>query len=103
MTNPLEQFYKPVKGARLRDPVDGSVVPAYGVRVISNHSVWARRVRDGDAERIDRPAFEAGRDQAQGRTPTPQPQAAPEPPPAPEPEPTPDPPRARTRRATKGK
>ncbi len=97
MTNPLEQFYKPVNGARLRDPVDGSVVPAYGVRVISNHSVWARRVRDGDAKRIDRQEFEAGRDPAQGRTPAPEPQ------PELDPQPTPDPPRARTRRAAKGK
>lgn len=41
-------FVKPAQGRRVRDPADGTVLPAEGREVTGNSLFWKQRLRDGD-------------------------------------------------------
>lgn len=62
--DPRIQYYRPLKKARIRNPEDRGIVPAYGVRITRNHSMWARYTRQESCERIDRKRFLEGREKA---------------------------------------
>ena len=44
---------KPKEGMTLLNPETGGVVPVEGIEVSDNDLYWVRRLRDGDAEKVE--------------------------------------------------
>lgn len=44
---------KPKEGMKIRDPVTGALVPDSGIEVPDTDIFWLRRLRDGDAEKVE--------------------------------------------------
>jgi hypothetical protein len=44
---------KPKEGIKIRNPDTGQLVPAEGIEVPDSDIFWIRRIRDGDAEKVE--------------------------------------------------
>jgi hypothetical protein len=62
MSNP-HRYYRPRPGLVVRDPIDGTPLPAHGKGLVWS-SFWQRRLDDGDLEETNQKAVEAAEKKA---------------------------------------